>query len=241
MTREFVITVEQGKWLIARALASDAALLDAARNRRVLIVAGTTNASVALALLQALDLDCDFDRIGFRRGVTLAPGEKLPPAGPTHDLLIDHGRALFESDVFEYAPRLEAGDVILKGANALYLPDGECGVLIGNNAVGTTLPIITAVVGRRVKLIVPVGLEKRVDRPISALMEIANRPDGTGPRLINLPGQPYTELDAVRALTGCSAELIAAGGIMGAQGCVYIAATGEEAQLDKLAAILSEY
>ena len=238
MTREFVITVEQGKQLIARALAADEALLSAARSGRVLIVAGTTNAYVAQALLDALGLDCGFDASSFRRGVTIAPGDKLPPVERTRDLLIDHGVAHYESDVFEYAPQLNAGDIVLKGANALYLPDGECGVLIGNSAVGTTLPIMTAVVGRRARLIVPVGLEKRVDKPISELMEIANRPDGVGPRLMSLPGSPYTELDAIRALTGCEAELIAAGGIMGAQGCAYIAASGDKAQLDKLAALL---
>ena len=140
----------------------------------------------------------------------------------------------------ERTRRLGAGDVILKGANAIYTPTGETGVLIGHPQGGTAMPIISAVIGRRAGLIVPIGLEKRVDMPIAQLAAISNAADAEGPRLCPLPGKAFTELDALRALTGAEAVLLAAGGVMGAEGCVYLAASGTPEQMDAVRALERE-
>jgi len=47
----------------------------------------------------------------------------------------------------------------LKGANALDLTRHQAAILIGHPKAGTIGTILPAVVGRRVKLILPVGLE----------------------------------------------------------------------------------
>ena len=80
--------------------------------------------------------------------------------------------------IFDVADSLREGDVILKGANALDLTRKQAAVLIGHPQGGTTITALQAVVGRRVRLILPVGLEKRVP---GDLMELAAR--------INAPGQ----------------------------------------------------
>ena len=49
-------------------------------------------------------------------------------------------------------------DVILKGANALDVGARRAAVLIGNPDGGIAGAVVPAVVGRRVRLIVPVGL-----------------------------------------------------------------------------------
>ena len=67
-----------------------------------------------------------------------------------------------------------------------------------------------------------------------------NSAGAEGPRLCPLPGRVYTELDAVQTLTGAHAELLAAGGALGAEGAVYLAVTGEEDQLETMQALMNE-
>ena len=232
-TMQMLITVSMGKKLIARGLMAEPTVREAMTKARLLIVAGTTNAYVAQEALRQVDAEADFDPASFRRGVTIAPGAKLPAGQTQYDLLIDHGKARMDRTVFDIAPELEAGDMIFKGANALHLPSGEAGVLIGHPQGGTMMPILAAALGRRVQLVVPVGLEKRVDKPVSELARLANGAGAEGTRLCPSPGRAYTELDALRTLTGADAQLLAAGGVLGAEGAVLLAVTGDEAQLEK--------
>jgi hypothetical protein len=52
-----------------------------------------------------------------------------------------------------------------------------------------------------------------------------------------VPGKIFTELDAIALLTGASAELVAAGGVCGAEGSVWLAISGKPAQ-EKAAEVL---
>ncbi len=239
-TVPFLITVPMGKRLIAKGLLADPAVMEAMVRGRLLIVAGTTNAYVAQEALRATGSSAALDSRSFRRGVTLAPGAKLPGDQTKFDLLIDHGEIRTDRTVFEIAPELGPGDMILKGANALFLSGAEAGTLIGHPQGGTIIPILAAAIGRRVQIVVPIGLEKRVEKPIPELARLMNRAGAEGPRLCPLPGRVYTELDAVQTLTGAHAELLAAGGALGAEGAVYLAVTGEEDQLETMQALMNE-
>ncbi len=225
----YTLTVSAGKELIARALVASEAVQEALANGKILIVGGTTNVYLARALCKACGVD--FDGMGFYRGLTLGPKAKLPKVGFPGDIFIDHGKVIFGKDVFEIAPTLGKGDIIFKGGNALHLGDRTVGVLVGNSQLGTALPISEAVYGRRVRLICPIGLEKRVDAPIKELCDRLCDPDASGPRLCLLPGQGYCELDALCDLTGCEAVLASAGGVLGGEGCVYVSLAGDEESL----------
>jgi hypothetical protein len=48
--------------------------------------------------------------------------------------------------------------------------------------------------------------------------------------LLPIQGEVFTELDALKALTAAEVELVAAGGVCGAEGGCWIAVTGEEEQ-----------
>ena len=239
-TIQILLTVSMGKRLIARGLMADPEVQKAMTSGRILILTGTTDAYVAEEALRMTGSDIDFDRRSFRRGITTTPGAKTTVDAKEADLLIDHGKAYLDRTVYDIAPELEAGDIIFKGANALYLPEREAGVLIANPQGGTFMPILSAVVGRRVRLVVPVGLEKRVEKPISELAEIANASCEEGLRLCPMPGRVFTELDAIRILTGAQATLLAAGGTLGAEGAVYLAVTGEEEQIEQVRSLMKE-
>lgn len=240
----FLLTVSMSKRLIAKGLMADERVKEAMMNHRLLIMSGTTNGYVAEEALTAIGDTTPFDKRIFRRGITVAPGAKPTPGSTTFDLLIDHGKAYFDRTVFEIAPELTHEDMIMKGANALYVPEmgeREAGVLIGHPQGGTLMPITAARIGRRVQLIVPVGMEKRVHRPIAELADIANNAQGEGPRLAPIAGQVYTEFDALMQLTDVGwMDMIAAGGAMGAEGGVYYTVQGSEEDIECVKALVSE-
>jgi hypothetical protein len=103
---------------------------------------------------------------------------------------------------------------------------------------------LPAVVGRRVKLIIPVGLEKRVSTDLNSIAEKLNAPGAGGYRFLPIPGEVFTEIEAFKLLTGADAELMAAGGVFGAEGSYWLAVTGsneqEEAALKVYASVANE-
>lgn len=228
---QIALTPAAGKQLIALALAQNEEVLKAAREHTLVIVAGTTNTYIAKAVLQAAG-ETGFTGKHFFRGIV--SGQPAPPDLPEMDgdVIIEKGRWIHGRTVQEAAPELEAGDVILKGANAVDLRTGDAAVLIGHPMGGTLAGIIQASIGRRVKVIVPAGVEKRVEGPISALCSLCNDPEAGGVRLAQAPGKAYTELDAIRDLTGAQAHLIAAGGVCGYEGIAWFQCSGTDEQLE---------
>jgi 6-phosphogluconate dehydrogenase (decarboxylating) len=154
------------------------------------------------------------------------------------DVVIEKGKWVKGKTVFDVAPLLGKGDIILKGANAVDAQRKLAGIQIGNPTIGTSGPILQAVIGRRAELIIPVGLEKRVFGDIAQIAAKINAPSANGPRMLPVSGTIITELEALETLTGACAELVAAGGVCGAEGGCWIAVTGTDAQLDAAAGII---
>jgi len=134
---------------------------------------------------------------------------------------------------------LGPGDVILKGANALNYEKRQAAVLVAHPEGGTILCALKAVVGRRTKLLIPVGLEKSVYGDLFDLSRKANAPAGKGPRLLPMPGEIFTEIEALNILSGVRATLSAAGGIEGGEGGVVLFGEGNDAAVEKASSIVS--
>ena len=66
------------------------------------------------------------------------------------------------------------------------------------------------------------------------------RQGSSGFRLLPVPGEVFTEIEAIRLLTGAEAEMLAAGGVGGAEGAVWLALRGSEEQLAKAAELIKE-
>jgi len=229
---QFSLTPAGGKRLIALGLKQNAELLEALQSHTVAIVAGTTNGYIARELLSLVGEE-GFTGSHFFRGIVSGrpvPSDLPPMEG---DVIIENGKWIRGKTIQEAAPAMKAGDIILKGANAVDLKTAEAAVLIGHPEGGTLASIWQASVGRRVRIIVPVGVEKRVDGPISELCALCNAPEAAGVRLAAAPGKAYTEMDAVRELSGAEVRLIAAGGVCGYEGIAWFQCTGTEEQLEK--------
>ena len=231
-TIQFFLTPAAGKQLIADALSAREDIKAALREHTVVIVAGSTNGYVAQSLLQSIGQAEDFCRGAFYRGLLKPDTAKASRPAYGSDIVIRRGEWIKGQNIFDCAGELKQEDIILKGANAVHLASGEAGVLAGNPTSGTIGPIYSAVMGRRVKLVLPVGVEKRVEEPIAQLARLNNGQGAAGCRLCPAPGEVYTELDAIRDLCGAEAHITAGGGVCGYEGGCLFTCTGTKEQLD---------
>ena len=242
-----IVTPAAGKRLIAKSLVRHPAIRVALQSGIVVVIAGTTNGYVAEEFLSVCGNAQGFSRQHFFRGITLPPSEKTTDAGllPDEgkfpgDVVIQKGNWLKGMNVFDVIDDLREGDVILKGANAVDLVRKQAGVLIGDPKGGTIVAALQAVVGRRLRLILPVGLEKRVSADLYTIAARINAPGGSGARMLPVPGEVVTEIEAIRNLTGADAELIAGGGVCGAEGAVRLAVSGTPEQKQSAEALLAD-
>jgi hypothetical protein len=231
---QFILTCSMGKRLIGKAMAVHPAIKQVLHKGTLVIIAGTTNGYVAEEILHTLGAGEGFSRKGFRRGLVVPPSFDVGSvaADLAGDVVIVDGQWQQGKTIFDVVDDLHAGDVILKGANVLDLLSGQAGVYVGHPQAGTIGAALQAVAGRRVQLIVPVGLEKRGTVDVHDLAARLSAPGCEGPRMLPLPGETFTELDALELLSGASAELVAAGGIYGAEGCVWVGVDGEAAEIE---------
>jgi hypothetical protein len=243
--QQFIVTPAAGKRLIAKAIVEHPAVQSALESGTVAIIAGTTNGYVAEALLTTIGQEESFSRRRFFRGITLPPGRartesgRLPEGGEfPGDVIVVNGEWREGWTIFDVVDDLKSGDVVLKGANALDLTGRKAAIYIGHPEAGTIGAALQVVVGRRVRLLMPVGVEKRVPGDLTELAIEVNAPGSQGPRLLPVPGEVITELDAVTQLTGATAALIAAGGIGGAEGCVWLGISGSETEMAAASALV---
>lgn len=245
--KHFIVTPAAGKRLIGRAMAEHRYVREALSSGTVVIIAGTTNGYCAEEILKSIGQDTGFSRHHFFRGIVLPPRRPrteagtLPDAGPfPGDVIIRHGKWEQGKTIFDVADDLSAGDVILKGANAVNIAHRKAAILIGHPQGGTVMAAMRAHIGRRVHLIIPVGLEKRVYGDIDELARQLNAPGVRGHRYFPVNGEIITEIEALHLLTGVTAELIAAGGVSGAEGAVLLAVHGSTQEMEKAERLLSE-
>lgn len=158
---------------------------------------------------------------------------------------LEEGRPLEE--VLE---ELGPGDFYVKGPNALDT-NGRVGILIGasskihDEAGGTIGRAMMAARTKGFQILFPTGLEKLIPIPVEeAAKETTPRSYsylmGHGAALLPGEGKVITELDAIKMLTGATAIPFAAGGLAGAEGSIAIIAKGEQAQVDKIVAIVEK-
>ena len=215
---QFCVTTAMGKRLIGQGMARHPEVQQALDGGTLVIIAGTTNGYVAEEVLASIGQAEGFSRVGFRRGVTVAPGAKLPKVEFPGDVVIVDGKWQPGQTIFDVAEDLRAGDLVLKGANAVD-PGGVPAVQILHPQGGTIVAAVAALIGRRVGLIAPVGVEKRVSESVHVLSQRCNAPGAKGARLFPFPGRVFTELDAINLLTGAEATLLACGSVWDTSRC----------------------
>ncbi len=100
------------------------------------------------------------------------------------------------------------------------------GVLIGSPTGGTVGAVLGNVIGKGIRIVIPVGLEKLVYEDINELHRMASEEDYEGPKLWPITGTIVTEIESLGVLTGVDATLYSAGGVAGAEGSVRLLVEG---------------
>ena len=245
ITKQILLLPAAGKRLIAKSLLVHPSIDKALNNKTIVIIAGTTNGYVAEEILKKIGQSSGFSRKRFFRGITLPPEYKTTKTGRMPDerqfpgdVVIVKGKWQKGKTIFDIIESLEKDDVIIKGANALDLLNKQAAIYIGHPRAGTINVALQAVLGRRVQLILPVGLEKRISGDLNCIARKLNDSNASGPCFLQVNGQVISEIDAIKLLTGADAELVAGGGVCGAEGSYWIAISGTKEKIEKTEEII---
>ncbi|MHC1565832.1 MAG: hypothetical protein ACXQS6_05905 [Candidatus Syntropharchaeales archaeon] len=72
--------------------------------------------------------------------------------------------------------------------------------------------------------------KKRISGNLDEIASRLNASDASGPRLLPVPGEIFTEIEAISTLSGVTAELVASGGVYGAEDSIWLAISGGTAK-----------
>lgn len=238
---QVILTVSEGKRLIAKAVAQMPVMKKALRDGVVIIGRGTTNTYVAEELTGQKIAHGAYviGWTGPARG-----GKAFDSKERIDDIVLVKGKVQPGLSMDDALKALKPGDVVIKGANALDREHKTAGVLIGggpNSTSGTTGKFMSVVVARKAHLIIPIGLEKQVDGDV---VDIANRMRepleslNEIPSMFVLNGHIVTEVEALELLTGVSVFQAAAGGVGGAEGAARLICRGTREQVKQALSIV---
>ena len=233
MKKDVVLTPCQSKNLIAKAFFQSKYFSDCVKNKgRVIINRGTTNSYLVEEFTKK-----KIDKKRFTSGVVMPNGEYWIDNEKLKEIMIEKGIAK-EIDFCEILDDLNPHDIIVKGANSINYAKSTAGIFIMHEKAGTVGNIVKAVYGKRVKLIVPVGLEKEVSFDLDEISQMMGEDDcdEKTPRMFSVRCELFTEIEAVKVLTENSVEAyhIGTGGIMGAQGAVRLLLDGDKNKVEEI-------
>jgi len=237
---DLVLTVAQSKRLIAEGVVRTEIVRRALREGLVVVCKGSTTAYVVEELLGE-----EIRKDGFILGRTLPDSFQAPEGmwkGDRPEAVFRRGTYVPELGLADVLDELEAGDVVMKGANALDYRNGLVANLIGHSTGGTMGSILGYVYGRGAHLVVPIGLEKLV---AGSLTDVARRleeshSDRSLPRLWVTPGHIVTEIEALKAIADVEVEHISSGGLCGAEGAVWLRVFGDSEQLERIGDVAAQ-
>lgn len=238
-TDSFVLTVAEGKRLIAKAVAALPVVQKAMKDGIVAVCKGSTNAYVAEELLgEALPKGAYV----LGRGVPAKSDTSSVFSGNIPEVIFVKGERSALT-LAEAVAQMERGDVVIKGANALNYETGVAGLLVGHPQGGTIAAVIGSCFGKGLHLVIPVGLEKEVSEDIEALADLINsEPEvsRTGmPSLWPIRGEIVTELEALELLADVEAHQIGAGGLCGAEGGSWFGVWGNAEEIAAAKALVA--
>ena len=232
MKAEVVLTVAESKRLIAKGVAQLADVNKKMQEGMIVLCNGSTNAYVYEELVE--------EKIEKRTYVTggMAPSHvgRSWRVEPRKSLVLVDGAPDPTLDRFSALEEMERGDIYIKGANALNYREGVAGITIGHPLSGTIGEAMGPIIGKKLHLLIPVGLEKEVPFDLEEASRLASEADEHLGKVFSLwpvRGHIYTEIEALRTLCGVDSVPVAAGGIAGAEGGVRLLLMGEKSKVQR--------
>ena len=226
MNAYVVLTPSMSKRLIAAGVAQLPVVRDALHEGRILVTLGTTNSAVAEELLGR-----PIDREGFAAGFIDDRWNINARVGEVPEVYLVDGTQV-EAEPDEIIAAMAAGDVLIKGGNALD-PWGVVGVLLASSNGGTVGRYVPTAIARGVNIVIPISLSKAIHESVHDLasqMGIgrAESKMGMSCGIYPLSGQVITEIEALDVLYDVEASHVASGGIGCGAGSVSLMIRGED-------------
>jgi hypothetical protein len=66
-----------------------------------------------------------------------------------------------------------------------------------------------------------------------------NASESSGPRILPIPGEVFTEIDAISLLSEVKCDLVASGGVGGAEGAIWLNISGDVEKMDQIMDIIN--
>jgi len=227
-----VLTVAESKRLIAKGVAQMPIVKNALKEGMVIICKGTTNTYVAEEITGK---KIEHGSYVYGRTYPEKGGKQLAPKQIIQEIILVNGKET-KLDFADAVGKLKAGDVVIKGANALNYEKKLAAVITGGGSGGTTGKILPHITPRKVHLVIPVGLEKQIAGDLVDITNKVREPiEGlnTVYPMFLLTGHITTEIEAIKVFADVSVFEMAAGGIGGAEGSVRLVIRGRKAEVKK--------
>ena len=232
------LTVSEAKTLIAKAVVQMPMIQQALDDGMIIIARGTTNTYIAQELLHH---DIEHGTFVTGRIYPKAGGKKFGPLKMKPEIILVKGKIDSTMSFSEAVTKLQPGDIMIKGANALDYNNKLAGVYIGSKTGGTTGTFMPYVVARKAHLIIPVGLEKLVAGSLIDITNTMQEPvssENNIPSMFLLNGDIVTEIEAVKILADVTAIHCGGGGIGGAEGSTHLLVKGPKDNIEQLEKIV---
>jgi hypothetical protein len=217
MKAEFILTVAESKRLIAKGVAALGMIQDRMEEGVVVLTSGSTNAYIYEELTGKT-----IDKRAYISGRTLpAKSQTAWEVTRMPDMVWVNGEPRPDLDRFSVLEVMEEGDIYIKGANALNYAAGVAGITIGHPTGGTIGGALGTIISKKIRLLIPVGLEKEVPLDLHEVSTLIAEPDESLGKVYSLwpvHGGVFTEIEALRVLFDVEALPTAAGGLAGAEG-----------------------
>ncbi len=227
------LTPTEGKRLIAKAIVQMPQVVEAREHGRILVKGGTTASAVAEELVGVpLKISGRISPTGFRA----TRGLECPAP---HCMLVEGGEwRSVDGELPEVVANLRREDVVVTGANIIDAYGGAA-VVAGAPLGDKPGAVMSGIMSEGVTVILAVGLEKLipgnvVDAIRAAGRKAADLSTGMSIGLMPLFGRIVTEIEALKILAPVECQIIAKGGINGAEGATSIAFWGDEADVRRL-------
>ncbi|TKG89385.1 hypothetical protein EYV94_25510 [Puteibacter caeruleilacunae] len=234
------LTVSESKRLIGRGLREYKPIKENLKNGQIIIARGSTNTYVAEELLN--------DSIQHGRFLTgrITPQKNYKRKrfkNAIAEIYLKAGEHV-EMSFDEALTNLKEGAIVLKGANVLNYHEKSAAVLIGHPTGGTIGKMLPVIKDNRARLIIPVGLEKNISAPMAQLLDKhKNKLENVGrsvPRIWPLPGEVFTEIEAIKQFADVEVYQLASGGLAGAEGAVSLVIEGNKSEVEKALNIVND-
>ena len=233
------LTVAEGKRLIAKGIVNYFPVKERLQKGMVIITSGTTNTYIAEELVGLNE-----PRGSFMTGNIIPKGRTSVSEGLTRypNITLIDGKQV-DINYEEALKKIEAGDIIFKGANLLNYDKKQAAVCIGAESGGTTTIVRNHTGDGKGRLIVPIGLEKETYGDLHSyekLLETDVEQLTYIPRVwVHQNADIFTEIEAIKALASVNVAPFAAGGIAGREGGVSLAVYGKKEEVQKILDIIS--